>query len=481
MRESEEKASNAPRVRTASVKRRRLFQDVEELWRFFSQRLLAELHSLTQERRLLGKEEIHSSRASGAETTKAAPRDARSKLRAALREALEGELEHCRVSCDCCCTTANAKTAQSKARFVTGVEGFCGVLPLRLPERSRFLNSRGTLRSRVAPVTLEECLQLTLEQKCQARAASAATLTPDPSSTSASSSAEGETAATKASSLDSDEARPVVGESSGACLRCREAHSKTFVRRLPVLLFLHLARSSGPPGDSTGGGGRRPSQTRNSASFKIKAHVAFPALLQPLLAPYLSQPPQSGKRASTAAAPVEEEYKLRAVIEHQGRSGDGGHYVCYRKSEKAKGGAEEDAAAAAPEGSWWVVNDGSVRPSSWEEVRQAQAYILLYEREKPAASSAPVSPSASANGVAASSGRTLGATRVDAPLAERKTQTSEQPAPAKGRGRPRKETSETRPSPPPNSRSLKRRRLGVQTPATRSLPWGLRSRRASGD
>ncbi|KEP65911.1 UNVERIFIED_CONTAM: ubiquitin carboxyl-terminal hydrolase [Hammondia hammondi] len=121
-------------------------------------------------------------------------------------------------------------------------------------------------------------------------------------------------------------------------------------------------------------------------------------------------------------------YTLRAVIEHQGRSGVGGHYVCYRrgapcdlveteKRETGQGESSEEGvspccsssprsgrflfsaaegktrresrgtvennqthAQRAEEETWWKVNDAEVTQTSWNHVRLSQAYILVYER-----------------------------------------------------------------------------------------------------
>ncbi|CBZ55350.1 putative ubiquitin carboxyl-terminal hydrolase domain-containing protein [Neospora caninum Liverpool] len=141
--------------------------------------------------------------------------------------------------------------------------------------------------------------------------------------------------------------------------------------------------------------------------------------------------------AGTAAAPdsirhtLQHEagvYTLRAVIEHQGRSGVGGHYVCYRRGApcdlvvetrengehlegspasltslsqagavsfsaapqgEARRGVWDDSAAVLEnspreetpeEGTWWEVNDAEVTQTTWDHVRLSQAYILVYER-----------------------------------------------------------------------------------------------------
>lgn len=57
----------------------------------------------------------------------------------------------------------------------------------------------------------------------------------------------------------------------------------------------------------------------------------------------------------------EEEYKLAAVIEHGGFV-IRGHYKIYLKQKD----------------DWWLLNDKKVRKSSFEEVFNAQAYILMY-------------------------------------------------------------------------------------------------------
>lgn len=59
-------------------------------------------------------------------------------------------------------------------------------------------------------------------------------------------------------------------------------------------------------------------------------------------------------------------YELVAVLVHQGRSCEWGHYVAYVKNH----------------GQWYCCNDSVVTPVPLEEVLQQQAYILMYEVAK---------------------------------------------------------------------------------------------------
>jgi ubiquitin C-terminal hydrolase len=57
-------------------------------------------------------------------------------------------------------------------------------------------------------------------------------------------------------------------------------------------------------------------------------------------------------------------YTLMSIIEHRGNA-HAGHYVTYRRIRSGDG--------------WVIVSDDSVSAISWEEVRRAQAYMLIYE------------------------------------------------------------------------------------------------------
>ena len=62
-------------------------------------------------------------------------------------------------------------------------------------------------------------------------------------------------------------------------------------------------------------------------------------------------------------------YSLRAVIVHKGNSISSGHYIALTKPENSQGA------------SWWRYSDTSREPMRWEQVKQQQAYMLLYEKE----------------------------------------------------------------------------------------------------
>ena len=61
-------------------------------------------------------------------------------------------------------------------------------------------------------------------------------------------------------------------------------------------------------------------------------------------------------------------YKLRAVIEHIGETMGGGHYAAMTKPDLIEGKL------------WFRYNDTLREPMSWKQVKQHQAYLLLYEK-----------------------------------------------------------------------------------------------------
>ncbi|OEH80489.1 ubiquitin carboxyl-terminal hydrolase domain-containing protein [Cyclospora cayetanensis] len=241
---------------------------------------------------------------------------------------------------------------------------FCGVLPLRMPERSRFMGSRCSLSSKLQPITLAECLHLTLTHGCEAA---------EPSKRA---SREGEADESieylmEAPKIPSSAGKRDLsrgGERSERVAEPCDADAGLSRRhRAPRVVLTRLAtRSLLVP--YLGGGAAAPVARGSCSSVgdMIEASSQQAAGCTPSgwLCDSGGDPPSALGR-----------YALRAVIEHQGRSGDGGHYVCYRRGwEPFEGPSEEEDV-------WWVVNDVCVRRSCWEEVRKTQAYLLLYELE----------------------------------------------------------------------------------------------------
>ena len=61
-------------------------------------------------------------------------------------------------------------------------------------------------------------------------------------------------------------------------------------------------------------------------------------------------------------------YKLRAVIEHAGETMSSGHYVAMTKPDHSEGEL------------WFSYSDTERTPMNWNQVKQHQAYLLLYEK-----------------------------------------------------------------------------------------------------
>jgi ubiquitin C-terminal hydrolase len=72
-------------------------------------------------------------------------------------------------------------------------------------------------------------------------------------------------------------------------------------------------------------------------------------------------------------------YRLVAVIEQSGGL-IGGHYIAYILTTPTKEKVSGEHATSEDARSWMYCSDGSVRPSSWAELAQSQAYVVFYER-----------------------------------------------------------------------------------------------------
>ena len=92
-----------------------------------------------------------------------------------------------------------------------------------------------------------------------------------------------------------------------------------------------------------------------SGSAKIEGHVGFGPVLD--MKPYLT--PQLQETVFQKAI-----CRLFAVVVHSGKNSHSGHYVSYVHNVTKK--------------EWWMMDDAKVVRSSWEEVRNAEAYMLFY-------------------------------------------------------------------------------------------------------
>eukprot|EP00578_Thalassiosira_sp_NH16_P031936 CAMPEP_0181077706 /NCGR_PEP_ID=MMETSP1071-20121207/1096_1 /TAXON_ID=35127 /ORGANISM="Thalassiosira sp., Strain NH16" /LENGTH=902 /DNA_ID=CAMNT_0023158973 /DNA_START=146 /DNA_END=2854 /DNA_ORIENTATION=- len=106
---------------------------------------------------------------------------------------------------------------------------------------------------------------------------------------------------------------------------------------------------------SRGGGPHPPSGPSGSA--KIEGHVAFSPVLD--VKPYLTPELQRTVFRKMAIC------RLFAVVVHSGKNSHSGHYVAYVHNVTKRN-------------EWWKMDDARVVRSSWEEVRNAEAYMLFY-------------------------------------------------------------------------------------------------------
>ena len=161
-------------------------------------------------------------------------------------------------------------------------------------------------------------------------------------------------------------------DSGYKCERCGKLGKATKTSKLasiPPILTLHLKRfryglgkkSHGGGGmgvhhgDNGGGGGARSTNVGPSGSAKIEGHVGFGPVLD--VKPYLT--PQLQQTVFQRAI-----CRLFAVVVHSGKNSHSGHYVAYVHNVTKK--------------EWWMMDDAKVVRSSWDEVRNAEAYMLFY-------------------------------------------------------------------------------------------------------
>ena len=108
------------------------------------------------------------------------------------------------------------------------------------------------------------------------------------------------------------------------------ARKRTVWRSMPDVLVIHLKRFT-------------------NAQLKIGKHVDFIEELD-----WIGVPFNEAKK----------KFKLFAVVAHQGSSHLSGHYIAFIN---------------VPNRGWHRFNDERITPSSWEQVRHQQAYLLWYE------------------------------------------------------------------------------------------------------
>ena len=72
-------------------------------------------------------------------------------------------------------------------------------------------------------------------------------------------------------------------------------------------------------------------------------------------------------------------YDLVSVIVHLGGSSSSGHYIAYRRC--GTGGTSGSARGVNPSGVWYRMSDTQVHPVDADEVLQAEATALFYERQ----------------------------------------------------------------------------------------------------
>lgn len=167
------------------------------------------------------------------------------------------------------------------------------------------------------------------------------------------------------------------------CGRLGKATKTSRLASIPPILTLHLKRfrygSGGGIGGSkrgggnvnyneTGGGSSRSSRSARSnpgtdfdnigpsGSAKVEGHARFDMILD--MKPYLTSHLQRTVFPKALC-------RLFAVVCHTGKNSHSGHYVAYVHNVSKRN-------------EWWKMDDSRVVRSSWQEVQNAEAYMLFY-------------------------------------------------------------------------------------------------------
>ena len=73
-------------------------------------------------------------------------------------------------------------------------------------------------------------------------------------------------------------------------------------------------------------------------------------------------------------------YHLVAVVEHLGSDVASGHYTIYRRVRAEQKNESHDGQFVSSLGSWFCISDSQVQSASEEDVLEAEASLLFYER-----------------------------------------------------------------------------------------------------
>eukprot|EP00668_Euglena_longa_P017392 GGOE01021787.1.p1 GENE.GGOE01021787.1~~GGOE01021787.1.p1 ORF type:complete len:717 (-),score=129.25 GGOE01021787.1:55-2205(-) len=138
-------------------------------------------------------------------------------------------------------------------------------------------------------------------------------------------------------------------------LQLSTATKQVLIERLPQVLIIHLKRFT---------------CSERGLWVKNDATVSFPLSL--CLAPFCSPPPSAPADASSDPK-FEAKYRLYGLVEHLGGM-KGGHYVAYARRLDSKTRQRTD---------WVHCSDSHVCEATEQQVLEAQAYLLFYEREPP--------------------------------------------------------------------------------------------------
>mmetsp|Transcript_57434 Transcript_57434/g.121874 ORF Transcript_57434/g.121874 Transcript_57434/m.121874 type:complete len:858 (+) Transcript_57434:159-2732(+) len=163
-------------------------------------------------------------------------------------------------------------------------------------------------------------------------------------------------------------------DSGYKCEKCGKLGKATKTSKLasiPPILTLHLKRFRYGNGKRGGGGGygeaTRSSRSARggagveldnvgpSGSAKIEGHVRFSAVLD--VKPYLTSELQRTVFQKAIC-------RLFAVVVHSGKNSHSGHYVAYVHNVSKK--------------EWWKMDDARIIRVPWQEVQNAEAYMLFY-------------------------------------------------------------------------------------------------------
>jgi ubiquitin C-terminal hydrolase len=156
----------------------------------------------------------------------------------------------------------------------------------------------------------------------------------------------------------------LVGDNQFYCDKCdkkQDATKTVTLHRCPQTLIVSFCRTL---------------WNKTKGLHKDSRRVQFPLELD--ATPWLTQKDESGWEDIGGGC----HYRLTAIVSHSGTSPLCGHYIawCRVRSEPPPNNMNHED--KNDEGKWYLFNDSHVSPAKEEQVLDAEAFILMYERRQ---------------------------------------------------------------------------------------------------